>query len=83
MCLTTFFSVVILIPVELGAAVLILYVMLVCCYNLLDVVDKRLLPALERRRGRRRERRRMEHVSQAGDVTTELATAPGEAPSRP
>ena len=61
--------------IELGAAVLILYVMLVCYYNLLDVIDKRLLPALERRR--------MEHAPQAGDVTTELATAPGDAPFYP
>ena len=85
-CTLQLFSIVVLIPLELIAAVIVILLMLACFCNLRYEIGRGLSPVLERRRERRRmrsERKRMERAPQVGDVTTELSTAPGEAPSYP
>ena len=71
----TIFSTVIFIPLEVLGAGIILFIMLIWCCDLCLAIQMRLSPVLERRR--------MERARQPGDVTTELATAPGETSSDP
>ena len=74
------------IPLELFAALFVLYIALICCRGLHFSVENNLLPMFARRRERRRmrrERKIMERAPQVGDVTTELATAPGDASPYP
>lgn len=74
MHLTTLF-IVGFIPLELLAALFVLYVALICYWGLRSAIEEMLSPILERRR--------MKRTQQHGDVTTELATAPGEVSSHP
>lgn len=66
----TSFSVVGLFPVELFAAVVVLYILARFCAGIVAAVQRCLSPALERRARKR--------AHQPGDVTTDLSTAPGE-----
>ena len=64
------FSTVVLSPIELVVVILILSIVLLGCCNLRFVIEKRLSFVLERGRVKR--------APVPGDVSTELATAPGE-----
>lgn len=71
-CTFFFSSIVAVIGFLIVAAVILVFIW-TCYFILRNEIEVTLLPALERRR--------MERAPQVGDVTTELATAPGEAPS--
>ena len=74
----TIFSIAGFIPLKFRATVPIFYIAPICYWNLRSAIGKRASSTLARRRIKSAQRAQL-----YGDVTTELATAPGESSSYP